>query len=168
MDETQKVLITAEYLDALRAKSRALQNRVAEAQREKIQSYDGDTNTWHDNFAYEEAARQESIAKSELRVVAREIECAAVCPPPERRLRPALQTNGPDCVGIWTRAIIEVDGALREICIVPVGGEDISAGVYNYRTPFAAALLGARVGETRIIRIPAGDISARIIDIKKF
>lgn len=157
--DAQRIFATEEYLTDMRGRARDLERRVKDARSEKIASYDGDTNAWHDNFAYEEAARQESVARAELLAAIDVIKNIAIVPRPE---------SAPDCAGIWTRVFYESDdGTMREIGIAPFGGEDIKNNIYNYRAPIAAQILGARPGESKIISIPLGEFAVKIVRVER-
>ena len=46
------------------------------------------------------------------------------------------------------------------------GGVDATAGLISWRAPIARALVGARVGDERVVRLPAGEKSYEIIAIR--
>lgn len=54
----------------------------------------------------------------------------------------------------------------RTLTIVGDDEADASAGRIGWSTPFARALVGARVGDERIVRLPAGEKSYEIIAIR--
>ena len=53
----------------------------------------------------------------------------------------------------------------RTLTILGDDEADASAGTIGWSAPIARALIGARVGEERIVRLPAGEISYEIIAI---
>ena len=56
--------------------------------------------------------------------------------------------------------------ARRTLTIVGDDEADASAGRIGWSAPFARALIGARVGEERIVRLPAGEKSYEVIEIR--
>jgi transcription elongation factor GreB len=54
----------------------------------------------------------------------------------------------------------------RSLTIVGDDEADASAGRIGWSAPFARALVGARVGDVRIVRLPAGEKSYEIIAIR--
>ena len=48
-----KVFVTEKYMKNALEKITQLQKELENIRREKNISFEGDTNTWHDNFAYE-------------------------------------------------------------------------------------------------------------------
>lgn len=54
-----KIFVTKEYFDRSQRKVRELQERLAQIRNDKTAAYTEDTNTWHDNFAYEHLTREE-------------------------------------------------------------------------------------------------------------
>jgi len=53
----------------------------------------------------------------------------------------------------------------RTLTIVGDDEADASNGLIGWSAPIARALLGARVGDERVVRLPAGDKSYEIIEI---
>jgi transcription elongation factor GreB len=54
----------------------------------------------------------------------------------------------------------------RTLTIVGDDEADASAGLIGWSAPFARALIGARVGEERIVRLPAGEKSYEVMAIR--
>jgi len=54
----------------------------------------------------------------------------------------------------------------RTLTIVGDDEADASNGLIGWSAPIARALLGARVGDERVVRLPAGDKSYEIIEIR--
>jgi len=66
-------------------------------------------------------------------------------------------------------ATVEVadEGDLRRVLTLVGDDEaDASNGMIGWSAPIARALLGAKVGDERIVRLPAGDKSYEIIEIR--
>jgi len=53
----------------------------------------------------------------------------------------------------------------RTLTIVGDDEADASAGLIGWSAPFARALIGARIGDERIVRLPAGEKSYEVIAI---
>jgi len=54
----------------------------------------------------------------------------------------------------------------RTLTLVGEDEADASAGSISWRAPIARALVGARVGDERIVRLPSGEASYEIIAIR--
>ena len=61
-----KIFVTEKYMKNAFDKITQLQKELENIRREKNISFEGDTNTWHDNFAYENLTRQEKLAEDRL------------------------------------------------------------------------------------------------------
>jgi transcription elongation factor GreB len=75
----------------------------------------------------------------------------------------------PDRSQVRFGATIEVaddEDERRVVTIVGVDETDASAGRIGWNSPFARALVGARVGDQRLVRLPAGEKSYEIISIE--
>jgi len=59
------------------------------------------------------------------------------------------------------------NGATMEYMIVPEKEADLKTGKISVTSPIAKGLLGKKVGDTAEIKVPAGNISFEIIDIKR-
>jgi len=65
-------------------------------------------------------------------------------------------------------AIVELadeDDERRSVTLVGEDEADASAGRISWAAPIARALIGARVGEVRIVRLPAGEKSYEVMRI---
>ena len=66
-------------------------------------------------------------------------------------------------------AIVELadeDDARRTLTLVGEDEADATSSKINWRAPIARALIGARVGDERVVRLPAGEKSYEIIAIE--
>ena len=61
-----KIFVTKEYLQECSVKIKELQQALEAIRQDKNTAFEGDTNTWHDNFAYENATREEKMAEDRL------------------------------------------------------------------------------------------------------
>ena len=64
-----------------------------------------------------------------------------------------------------TIELADEDDARRTLTIVGDDEADASAGRIGWSAPLARALIGARVGDERIVRLPAGEKSYEVIAI---
>ena len=64
-----------------------------------------------------------------------------------------------------TVEIADADDARRSVTLVGDDEADASAGRIGWSAPLARALLGAKVGDERVVRLPLGDKSYEVIAI---
>ena len=64
-----------------------------------------------------------------------------------------------------TVEVADEDDLRRVLTLVGDDEADASNGMIGWSAPIARALLGAKVGDERIVRLPAGDKSYEIIEI---
>ena len=64
-----------------------------------------------------------------------------------------------------TVELVDEDDARRTLTLVGEDEADASAGQISWAAPIARALVGAKVGDERIVRLPAGEKSYEIIRI---
>ena len=65
-----------------------------------------------------------------------------------------------------TVELADEDDSRRTLTIVGDDETDASAGRIGWSAPFARALIGARVGDERVVRLPAGEKSYEVIAIR--
>ncbi len=65
-----------------------------------------------------------------------------------------------------TVELADEDDARRTVTLVGEDEADASAGRISWAAPIARALVGARVGDERIVRLPAGEKSYEILSIR--
>jgi transcription elongation factor GreB len=65
-----------------------------------------------------------------------------------------------------TIELADEDGNRRTLTIVGDDEADASAGKIGWSAPIARALVGARVGDERIVHLPAGEKSCEVIAIR--
>ena len=65
-----------------------------------------------------------------------------------------------------TVELADDDDARRTLTIVGDDEADASAGRIGWSAPLARALVGARVGDERIVRLPAGEKSYEVVEIR--
>ena len=65
-----------------------------------------------------------------------------------------------------TVELADEDDRRRELSLVGEDEADASNGRISWLAPIARALVGARVGDERVVRLPAGEISYDIMSIR--
>ena len=65
-----------------------------------------------------------------------------------------------------TVELADEDDARRVLTLVGEDEADATGGRISWAAPIARALIGARVGEERIVRLPAGEKSYEVISIR--
>ena len=65
-----------------------------------------------------------------------------------------------------TVELADEDDARRTLTIVGDDEADASAGRIGWSAPIAKALIGAKVGDERIVRLPAGEKSYEVMEIR--
>lgn len=159
-----KIFVTKEYFDKSQRKVRELQERLDQIRNDKTAAYTEDTNTWHDNFAYEHLTREEKQTEKLVADLLADLDNMLVVP----RNKPATtETVGLYC---WVCVAQEnkTTGAETEcrLGIVPLGAEDISQQMYAYNMPLVHPLVGLSVGDEITVRVPSGEIHMTIQTIE--
>ena len=160
-----KVFVTEKYMKNALEKITQLQKELENIRREKNISFEGDTNTWHDNFAYENLTRQEKLAEDRLFKAIKDAENFEAC----------SNTSGdvPDVVGLycWIGVVqenLETGEETKMVFgLVPLGDEDYAKKIFAYNSPAVCSLIGARVGDERVVKIPVGTFKITILHIEK-
>ncbi|WP_114228831.1 MULTISPECIES: transcription elongation factor GreB [Sphingomonas] len=65
-----------------------------------------------------------------------------------------------------TVELADEDDARRTLTLVGEDEADASGGHISWRSPIAKALVGARIGDERIVRLPAGEKSYEVLAIR--
>ena len=78
---------------------------------------------------------------------------------------PAAQTSRDQVRFGATVELADEDDNRRELTIVGDDETDAAAGKIGWSAPIARALIGAKVGDERIVRLPAGEKSYEVIGI---
>ncbi len=155
-----KLFVTKEYFDKSQRKVRELQDWLAQIRNDKTAAYTEDTNTWHDNFAYEHLTREERQTEKLVADLMADLDNMLVVP----GNKPAsIETVGLYC---WVCVTQENENTGTEteckLGIVPLGAEDISQQMYAYNMPLVHPLIGLSVGGDVTVRVPSGEIHMTI------
>ena len=159
-----KIFVTKEYFDKSQRKVRELQERLAQIRSDKTAAYTEDTNTWHDNFAYEHLTREEKQTEKLVADLLADLDNMLVVP----RNKPAsTETVGLYC-WVYVTQENEETGVQTEcrLGIVPLGAEDIPQQKYAYNMPLVQPLVGLSVGDEIMVRVPSGEIHMTIQTIE--
>ena len=159
-----KIFVTKEYFDKSQRKVQELQERLGQIRNDKTAAYTEDTNTWHDNFAYEHLTREEKQTEKLVADLLADLDNMLVVP----RNKPATtETVGLYCWGCVTQEN-EAIGTETEcrLGIVPLGAEDISQQMYAYNMPLVHPLVGLSVGDEITVSVPSGEIHMTIQTIE--
>ena len=161
-----KIFVTKEYFDKTQHKIQELRDSLAKIRADKTVAYTQDTNTWHDNFAYEHLIREEKQTEKLVADLMADLDNMLVVP--------GNKPAGTETVGLycWVRVTQENEntGAETEckLGIVPLGAEDISQQMYAYNMPLVHPLIGLSVGDDVTICVPSGRITTTILSITSF
>ena len=79
---------------------------------------------------------------------------------------PAKQENRGEVRFGATVELADEDDNRRTLTIVGDDETDASAGRIGWSAPLARALIGAKIGDERIVRLPAGEKSYEVIEIR--
>ena len=79
---------------------------------------------------------------------------------------PATQTSRDQVRFGATIELADEEDARRTVTIVGDDEADAGAGRIGWSAPLARALVGARVGDERIVRLPSGEKSYEVIEIR--
>ena len=86
----------------------------------------------------------------------------------EARLRSAVVVEAPDSggrVGFGSRVTVEADGETVTYTIVGASDSDPAAGRISSSSPVGRALVGHDVGDSIVVRTPAGERHYRIVEV---
>ena len=159
-----KIFVTAEYFDKSQKRIRELNEKLVQIRHDKTAAYTEDTNTWHDNFAYEHLTREEKQTEKLIADLTSDLDNMLVVP---RKKPVTTETVGLYCWVCVTQEN-ETTGAETEcrLGIVPLGTEDIPQQKYAYNMPLVHPLFGLSVGDEITVRVPSGEIHMTIQTIE--
>ena len=159
-----KIFVTQEYFDRTKKRICELNEKLAQIRCDKSAAYTEDTNTWHDNFAYEHLTREEKQTEKLVADLLADLDNMLVV---SRNKPVSTETVGLYC---WVCVNQENEntsiGAQCRFGIVPLGAEDISQQMYAYNMPLVHPLVGLSVGDEITVRVPSGEIHMTIQTIE--
>lgn len=160
-----QLFVTDRYFANTQKQIDELTARLAEIRAGKNAAYSEDTNTWHDNFAYEHLTREEKQTQKQLFNLQADLASMTIVTD-----RPVSM----DTVGLYCWVDVHQEnletGAESDvrIGIVPLGGENIADRIYAYNAPIVYPLMGLPVGADATIQLPSGKIQVSIMAIHPF
>ena len=167
-----KLFVTAKYFSNTEKQIQALKNKLAQIRDDKNSAYASDTNTWHDNFAYEQLTREEKQTNKFLTDLSSEFGNMQIV---------SVKSNNNDfkTVGLYCYVCVRQENLTtgetveKQFDIVPLGGEDITKNIYAYNAPLIKPLMGLAPGDDVTVTLPIGEIQITILsvepsDINKF
>ena len=146
-----------EDLDALDKRILELKNKIKEAQQDKHLSTTQSSETWHDNYGFEEGGRQINFLANNISKLL-EIKAKAYVVHPKKNKKANIG-------GIIT--FQDETGKKKEIKIgsfLILNGEN---GAISYQSPLGKILMGAEKGETRTGLIGGKEKMFLILEIKQ-
>lgn len=159
-----KLFVTDEYFADSQKKVRNISMRLEQIRADKNAAYTTDTNTWHDNFAYEHLAREEKQTEKLLAELIVDLDNMQVVQ--------QNTTNHTNTVGLYTQIQVQQlnlntdEEKQYKITIVPIGATDLNKQIYAYNTPLVNPLIGKSVGDEVIVYLPSGDFQITILSIE--
>jgi hypothetical protein len=160
-----KVFVTKEHIEKTIARLKQLKEILDGIRKEKNISFEGDTNTWHDNFAYESLTREEKMAETNYFKAAKDFD--------DYVLIERIPTTEPSAVELYCLVKVSEENTAtlekseKTIGLVPWGAEDYKNLIYPYNAPIALPLMGAKIGEERIVTIPMGSFKMKVLEIRR-
>lgn len=147
-----------DYDDLLRT-IETTRDRVREAKQLSAESVEQSSESWHDNYTFEEAQRQLKMQLNLLGGLSKAVEGARIIEPPA----------APESVGIGTEVTFR-DEATDEVETFRIGSYmsfqwSTDNGFISYDTPIAKALLNAQEGERVAARIGPAQRSLVVLKV---
>ena len=145
-------------LEALDARIQELRDKLEETLKEGGESTRQSSETWHDNFPFEEAQRQFSLLAGQLQKLV-DI---------RKKAKEADLPSDKNKVGIGSIVTIQ-NSATGEIKSFKIGSfavfADTGEKIISYDSPMARIIMGAKVGETRSGKIGKNNVKFKIVRI---
>ena len=146
---------TKEGFEEAKRRLAQFEEKLAEAQKEKGEAaYGGDT--WHDNFAFEEASRQEDmLQRSIFELKARMAKAQLVETPKNSTV-----------VQIGSKVEIQFgDGSVELYTLLDSVSANPSKGIISYNSPLGSAIIGSKLGEEKNFKVGENMHRVKIISI---
>lgn len=136
-----------------------VRNQIRRAKHEAAESVEQSSESWHDNFTFEEAQRQLRMLLNHLGGLSNQRERAVVVDVPERPLRADVGTRV-SFTGLGDEPETLILGSAN------VGKRMAELGAVSYLSPVGALLLGATNGETRTGTISGREVTLTITAVE--
>jgi transcription elongation GreA/GreB family factor len=117
--------------------------QIADARTDSAEGVAQSSESWHDNYVFEESQRQQKMLLNILGGLSKALEHAELVEVPADPSEVS--------VGVMVHATDTVSGAALEFAVGSYMTSDLlsDAGFISYEAPIAALVLGAKVGEVR-------------------
>jgi len=150
--------VTKEGLEKLEKQIQGLEKKADEISKQRADAA-GMGGDWHDNFAFEQLIRDEQMVGQQIKELRKKLACAVII---ENEIQ-----NG-EMVDIGTSVEIEFeDGERKEYILTDPQVANPSEGKISYASPLGQAIIGARLGESRIYKVKETKFQVKIIRIRR-
>jgi transcription elongation factor GreA len=152
---TKEVLLTPEGLEKLKQELEKLTkvDRAEIVARIRTAKEFGDLS---ENAEYEGAKNDQAIIEGRIAELEDMI----------RRAKVVVHHDGDAVIGLGSQVTVKIDGDDEHYTIVGANESDPATGKISIDSPIGKSLAGHKKGETVDIAVPAGKLSAKIIDVK--
>lgn len=158
--ELSPIYFLQDDLSALEHAIDALREQIRQVKAESAESVEQSSESWHDNYTFEDAQRQLRMLLNQLGGLSRALERAQLVEPPADPQR--------GDVGVLVRFHDHTTDAIDEIILGSsmVGPRLSEIGCVSYQSPLGALLYGARVGEVRRGRVGTRDMHVVVLALE--
>ena len=144
-------------INAIRRRIASLEQQYQESLGHAGAAAQNDSNSYHDNFEYEEGMRRADLLARHVSMLRETIKSAVVAESPSQA----------EWVAIGHVVTIDIDGSgTCELLICGEGEGALIEDGCSVASPLGLALAGMRVGETRVANLPRGARKVRLISIR--
>jgi transcription elongation GreA/GreB family factor len=145
--ELSRIFFLRQDLDDLQSAIESLRAEIRRVKAESAEATEQSSETWHDNFTFEEAQRQLRMLLNQLAGLSRALERAEVVEPPADPVKAD--------VGTLVR-LRDLDSGEFDVVVLAsamVGRRLSELGCVSYQSPLGALLYGAVSGQERTGRV---------------
>lgn len=156
MSTNNENIYTQEGLQQLEQEIKEVEERLREVRRGKHEAFELEQD-WHDNFAFEQAERDERLLANRLQELSEEYRAATV----------VEETTDENVIEIGSTVEIEVEGeGMQQTFTVRGHGEgEPESGVISFDSPLGQALLGAGEGDVRAFEVEGSERTVRVLQV---
>ncbi len=158
--ELSPIYFLQDDLKALQDAIDVVRAQIRQVKAESAESVEQSSESWHDNYTFEDAQRQLRMLLNQLGGLSRALERAQLVEPPSDPQK--------GDVGVLVRFHDETTDALDEVLLGSsmVGPRLSALGCVSYQSPLGALLYGARVGDVRRGRVGAREMHVVILALE--
>jgi transcription elongation factor GreA len=156
MSANNENIYTQEGLEQLEEEIKEVEERLKEVRRGRHEAFELERD-WHDNFAFEQAERDERLLANRLQELSEDYRVAKV----------VKETPDENVIEIGSTVEIELEGEARRQTFTIRGhseGEPES-GVISFDSPMGQALLGAGEGDVRAFEVEDSEHAVRVLRV---